>query len=91
MYHPGKENACSDVFSLSPVAATLSGTVNDDSVQIAHLESSSLAITNPEPIQPRMPSSVDLAQEKWKDLFAHQMMFLTDGTPYLVMHKVLEK
>ena len=29
LYHPGKENACADALSRSPVAAALSGTAND--------------------------------------------------------------
>ena len=70
LYHPGKENACADALSRNPA---LSGTANDNSVQIAHLESSSLAITDLLDAKSVQPSSVDL----WLLV------------PYLVMHKVL--
>jgi len=59
VYRPGKENASADALSWSLVGAAPTDSVVDDPVQIAQLESSSLAITDlldGEPITVRMPT-----------------------------------
>ena len=85
VYRPGKDNSSADALSQSPIAAPHVDVVDENSVQIAQLESSSACtITELLDINPTtlgIPQNIDFASEQLKDPSVKEMMqFLTDGT-----------